>query len=134
MDPAKVEGVLSWPTPKNVKELRGFLGLSGYYRRFIKGYGIISRPLTNLLKKDGFHWGKEAEESFTQLKQALCSAPVSAMPDFSQPFILETDACMKGMGTVLMQNSRPLAYLRITGFSYGCNQMEALPSGKSLCN
>ncbi|XP_019191219.1 PREDICTED: uncharacterized protein LOC109185718 [Ipomoea nil] len=88
-DPAKLETVASWPKPLTVKESRGFLRLAGYYRRFIKAYGIISRPLTKMLKKNAFKWTVEAEKGFDQLKQALCHSPVLALPDFQKEFIVE---------------------------------------------
>ncbi|XP_074287866.1 putative mitochondrial protein AtMg00860 [Silene latifolia] len=89
-EPSKVISVSNWPTPKSVKQLRGFLGLTGYYRRFIKGYGIISKPLTNLLRKDAFQWSPEAQSAFDKLKAAMISTSVLALLNFSKPFILET--------------------------------------------
>jgi len=101
-DPKKIVAVKEWPKPKNVKELRGFLGLAGYYRRFIKHYGIISKPLTDLLKKDGFQWSEMATQAMEELKEALTSAPVLALPNNCVVFVVETDACDYGIGAFLM--------------------------------
>ena len=91
MDVDKVQAVRAWPQPQSVRALRGFLGLAGYYRRFIKDYGILAAPLTHLLKKEQFHWSEAAEHSFTALKEALSSAPVLHLPNFSKPFLVEQD-------------------------------------------
>ena len=93
------------------KELRGILGLSGYYRKFIKNYAHICKPLYELLRKNNFFWNSKAEEAFLKLKQIMSSAPVLALPDFSKPFILETDASGYGIGDVLTQGNGPIAYL-----------------------
>lgn len=109
---AKIQAVQQWPAPTNLKQLRGFLGLTGYYRKFIQNYGIISRPLTDLLKKNvPYCWTPQAETAFQQLKSALIQAPVLAMPNFSKQFMLETDASDLGFGAILIQEGHPVAYL-----------------------
>lgn len=110
MDKVKVQAVMDWPIPKNLKQLRGFLGLTGYYRRFIKSYATIASPLTNLLMKEAFGWTVDAETAFQKLKQAATTAPVLGLPDFSQPFVLETDASGTGIGAVLSQAGHPIAF------------------------
>jgi hypothetical protein len=111
-DPSKIAAVKSWPKPSNLKQLRGFLELAGYYRKFIRGFGAICKPLTNLLRKHAqFLWTPQEQASFTALKQALVEAPVLALPDFSKEFVLETDACDRGIGAVLMQQGHPVAFL-----------------------
>ena len=104
--------MLQWPTPSSVKELRSFFGLAGYYRRFVRHFGMLSWPLTDLLKKGAlFVWTEVQEQSFSALKKALTSAPVLAMPNFSKPFVIETDASGIGVSVVLMQQGHPLAFL-----------------------
>lgn len=111
-DEEKIQVVRNWPTPTCVKELRGFLGLAGYYRKFVRHYGLLSKPLTNLLRKGQIYmWTDETEKAFQALKHALVTAPVLAMPDFAEPFIVETDASDKGIGAVLIQKQHPIAFL-----------------------
>ena len=82
----KIEAITQWPQPATIRSLRGFLGLSGYYRKFIQGYGIIAAPLTQLLKKAGFSWNETATEAFLALKKSLSQSPVLALPDFTKEF------------------------------------------------
>ena len=97
--------MLDWPIPKTVKSLRGFLGLTGYYRKFIRNCGLIVAPLTALLKKDAFEWNEKADLAFQNLKEVVSHPSVLALPDFSQPFLVECDASSYGIGVVLMQAS-----------------------------
>jgi hypothetical protein len=110
MDPAKVQAIVDWPVPRSVRAVRGFLGLAGYYRKFVHNYGTVAAPLTALLKRDGFAWHDEAAAAFTALKAAVTSAPVLAMPDFAKTFIVECDASSHGFGAVLVQEGHPVAF------------------------
>nr|CAD1838558.1 unnamed protein product [Ananas comosus var. bracteatus] len=111
MDKQKVEAILKWPQLVSVKELRGFLGLARYYRRFVKNLGKISKPLHEMLGKGGFKWTEASLQALRQLKVAVATAPVLALPDFSAEFIVETDASGVGVGAVLLQKGRPIAFM-----------------------
>jgi hypothetical protein len=113
-DPSKIADILHWSTPQNVSKLRGFIGLIGYYRRFVQNYPNICKPLHEVLRKNAFQWTEKQEEAFVALKQAMTSPPVLALPDFLAPFVLETDASGYSLGAVLMQQCRPLAFLSKT--------------------
>lgn len=89
VDPEKIQSIESWPTPTTITALRGFLGLTEYYQKFIKGYGVIAAPLTSLLKKDGFKWTQEAIKAFQQLKRAMVQARVLALLNFTTNSLLK---------------------------------------------
>jgi hypothetical protein len=111
VDPSKVEAVSKWKQPSNVSEVQSFLGMVGYYRRFIKGFSSIARPMTELLKKDNkFVWIPKCEESFQVIKKKLTTAPVLTLPDIHQSFVIFCDASRQGLGCVLMQNEKVITY------------------------
>ena len=129
-DPEKIEKIISWPVPVNTDDLRTYLGFTGYYRKFVRDYAKIARPMNDLLTGDvpkrksrrkqpaspdpGWHWGTKQQEAFDHLKKQLTSPPILSYPDYTQPFILHTDACAEGLGAVLYQCSdgqeRVIAY------------------------
>ncbi|GJX23075.1 putative reverse transcriptase domain-containing protein, partial [Tanacetum coccineum] len=109
VDPAKIESIKDWTSPKSPTEIRQFLGLAGYYRRFIEGFSKIAKPMTKLTqKKVKFEWGDKQEAAFQLLKQKLCSALILALPDGREDFIAYCDASKKGLGAMLMQREKEL--------------------------
>ncbi|WVZ63579.1 hypothetical protein U9M48_013202 [Paspalum notatum var. saurae] len=111
VDPSKVKDVLNWKQPETVTEIRSFLGLAGYYRRFIKDFSKTAKPMTSLTKKNAkYLWSSNCEEAFQTLKKLLTSAPVLAQPDVTKPFDVYCDASSNGLGCVLMQEGRVIAY------------------------
>ncbi|KAM1242836.1 hypothetical protein ACFX2G_035146 [Malus domestica] len=111
VDPQKIAAVENWEQPRTVTEVRSFLGLAGYYRRFVKDFSTIALPLTKLTRKDiPFVWSSECEQSFQQLKYLLTHAPVLALPDDGGNFEIYSDASLNGLGCVLMQHDKVIAY------------------------
>ncbi|RDX63623.1 Retrovirus-related Pol polyprotein, partial [Mucuna pruriens] len=110
LEPYKIQAMQDWPVPTSLKSLRGSLGLIGFYRRFIKNYANIVAPLTTLLRKDQFQWGCKAQFAFEEIMSAMTRALILTLPDFSLPFVIETDASSMGMGAVLMQKNHPISY------------------------
>jgi hypothetical protein len=103
VDYNKIKAIMECFIPKNIKKLRRFLGLIGYYRIFVKNYGHIVAPLTTLLKKDYFHWNESTNAKFEILKEAMCTTPVLATLDFTKGFLMECDVSRNGIGLILMQ-------------------------------
>ena len=129
VDPSKVEAVSQWETPKSVTEIRSFLGLAGYYRRFIEGFSKLALPLTQLTcKGKSFVWDVHCENSFNELKKRLTTAPVLILPKPDEPFVVYCDASKLGLGGVLMQDGKVVAYasrqLRIHEKNYPTHDLE----------
>ncbi|KZR95944.1 Uncharacterized protein APZ42_009992, partial [Daphnia magna] len=137
-DPGKIDRIVNYKTPTSVDEVRSFLGLAGYYRRFIKDFGSIAKPLTRLPHKDlsrkPFAWGTEKQLAFEKLRNSLVTPPVLAYPNSNEKFLLFTDACDNGIGSVLSQmqdgHEHPIAYssrqLTKAESKYGTTEKKAL--------
>src|SRR5438876_8094895 len=111
VDPSKVQEVLDWKSPTLVTEIRSFLGLAGYYRRFIQDFSKIAKPMTKLLQKEAkFNWTSDCEAAFQQFKALLTTAPILTQPDVTNPFDVYYDASGTGLGCVLMQEGKVVAY------------------------
>ncbi|GJY21933.1 putative reverse transcriptase domain-containing protein [Tanacetum coccineum] len=129
VDLAKTESIKDWESPKTPTEIRQFLGLAGYYRRFIEGFSKITKPMTKLTQKSvNFNWGEKEETAFQTLKQRLCSASILALPEGSENFVVYCDASHKGLGAILMQKEKFIAYasrqLKIHEKNYTTHDLE----------
>ncbi|GJQ97807.1 reverse transcriptase domain-containing protein [Tanacetum coccineum] len=129
VDPSKIEAVKNWKTPTTPSEIRSFLGLAGYYRRFISNFSKIAKPLTSLTQKNQkYVWGVEQEEAFQTLKNNLCDAPILTLPDGVEDFVVYCDASNQGLGCVLMQRGKVIAYasrqLKIHEKNYTTHDLE----------
>jgi len=113
VDPNKIDAMINWPIPNSITAVRGFLGLTGYYRRFIQNYAAISSPLSDLLKHNNFVWGPQAQKAFEHLKTAVTQTPILILPNFSQIFTVTTDASAIAIGAVLAQSDRPIAFFSL---------------------
>ena len=106
-----MKAIKEWPTPKSITEVRSFYGLASFYRLFVKNFSTLAAPLTKIVKKSvGFKWGSKQDRAFIEIKERLCGAPLLALPDFSKTFEIECDASEIGIGAILMQEKRPIAY------------------------
>jgi hypothetical protein len=111
VDPDKIKAIMNWPEPKDVSDIRSFMGITGYYRKFIEGFSKIAYPITSLQKKGTkFIWSEKCQESFNKLKQLLTTTPILKLADLDKDFVVCTDACREGLGGVLMQENHVIAY------------------------
>jgi hypothetical protein len=113
MDPAKVDAIMGWPAPTNVTEVHSFMGLVGYYRRFVEGFSKIAGPITRLQKKKNkkFVWTEKCAEAFRRIKELLTTTSILKVPDMDVDFLVCIDASKEGLGGVLMQDGRVIAYI-----------------------
>jgi hypothetical protein len=109
-DPEKLKAIQEWPSPTSITHLLGFLGLTGFYRHFVRHYAAIAAPLTELLKKNAFTWSKQSQSSFESLKEAMSHLPVLGIPNFNVPFDVTTNASGTTVGALLSQNIHPIAF------------------------
>ncbi|XP_044478615.1 uncharacterized mitochondrial protein AtMg00860-like [Mangifera indica] len=110
VDQTKVEAIKTWPQPKIITEAKSFHGLASFYKRFVLNFNSIMAPITKCMKKESFEWTKAADDAFEKIKQRLCEAPILALPNFDQLFKVECDASGVGIGVVLTQLKKPIAY------------------------
>jgi len=111
VDPKKIKAIIDWPVPKDVTDVRSFMGITGYYRKFIEGFSLIAYPITSLQKKGKkFEWSAKCEVGFNKLKELLTTTPILKIADPHKDFIVYTDACNEGLGGVLTQEGHVIAY------------------------